>query len=184
LAAGYSQSTAETRAYGWVSNSQEVLYHKLHITAAIKAAPEQRSKRTEVAADRVLTEYAKLGFADIRKAVSWGSTPVIVPRVEGDGRPPERIYPVELVASEDMDDATAAAVCEVSLTPQGVKIKMYDKKAALDSMAKHLGMFNDGASVAINPTLKVEVNAREEFINRILGIAARTRTSQGGCLVY
>ncbi len=122
----------------------------------------------------MLTEYAKLGFADIRRAVSLGSTPEIVPRADGDDRPPQRIYPVELVASEDMDDATAAAVSEVSLTPQGVKIKMHDKKAALDSMAKHLGMFVEKPEAPAGATLKIEASAREQFLDRINRIAART----------
>ena len=42
-----------------------------------------------------------------------------------------------------MDDDTAAAVSEVSLTAQGVKIKMADKLGALEKMGKHLGMFSD-----------------------------------------
>ena len=130
IRAGYSEKTAA--AVGCENLT------KPNISAAIEIAKAKRSERTEITQDMVLREFAKIGFADIRKAVAWGSAP------EPTGNPDDdRIYPVELIASEMMDDDTAAAISEVSLTAQGVKIKMYDKKGALDSIAKHLGMFTD-----------------------------------------
>jgi phage terminase small subunit len=63
-----------------------------------------------------------------------------------------------------MDDETAAAITEVSLTAQGVKIKMADKLAALEKLGKHLGMFAgsggdeaDAPSVTINLTTSAPV---------------------------
>ena len=128
IRAGYSKRTASETGYENLNKPQ--------ISDAISKAKLARSERTEITQDMVLREFAKIGFSDIRKAVAWGS----VPEFGDDG---ERVYPVQLMASESMDDDTAAAVSEVSLTAQGVKIKMYDKKSALDSIAKHLGMFTD-----------------------------------------
>ena len=141
--AGYSEKTATEAGY-------ENL-RKPHIAKAIEASKLERSKRTEITQDMVLQELAKIGFADIRKAVAWGSAPE--PSMNPDD---DRVYPVELIASEFMDADTAAAISEVSLTAQGVKIKMYDKKGALDSIGKHLGMFIDrvehtgGISLVVN----------------------------------
>lgn len=129
IRAGYSEGTAYSMGHENLS--------KPEIAEAIAKAQKARSERTEITQDMVLQELAKIGFADIRSAVNWGSIP------EMSGEDGQRAYPVEMIASEDMDDATAAAVSEVSLTPNGVKIKMYDKKAALDSIGKHLGMFVD-----------------------------------------
>jgi len=70
IRAGYSQKTAG-------SIGEENL-RKPEIAAAIQEAMEARSRRTEITADRVLQELAKIGFADIRKAVKWGAT-VMVP---------------------------------------------------------------------------------------------------------
>jgi phage terminase small subunit len=51
---------------------------------------------------------------------------------------------VQLVDSDRLDDETAAAVAEISQTAQGgLKIKLHDKKSALDSIGRHLGMFKD-----------------------------------------
>lgn len=43
------------------------------MASAISAAMSLRSKRTEITADKVLRELAKIGFADIRKAIKWQS---------------------------------------------------------------------------------------------------------------
>lgn len=103
-------------------------------------------EKFEVTKERILAEYAKIGFADIRKTVRWRGE-LITEEDNPDGGDVlviKNIYDnrVELISSEDIDDETAAAIAEVSQTPQGgLKIKFHDKKGALDSMSKTLGMF-------------------------------------------
>lgn len=133
IRAGYSEKTAQ--AIG-AENLTKPL-----VSEAVAAAMAERSQRTEITQDRVLNEYAKIGFADIRKAVRWGDVP---DDMDENGN---AVWPVELVPSLDMDDDTAAAISEVSLTAQGIRIKMNDKRGALDSMARHLGMFVDRVDV-------------------------------------
>ncbi|QDP65875.1 MAG: putative terminase small subunit [Prokaryotic dsDNA virus sp.] len=120
--AGYSEKTAYSMGHE--------LLKKPEIQAAIAEARAERSKRTEITQDKVIAELAKIGFADVRKAVAWGSTPVD----DGEGG---LVYPVELIPSSEIDDDTAAAITEVSLTAQGVKVKMADKRAALETLLKH-----------------------------------------------
>lgn len=94
-----------------------------------------------VTVERVLAEYAKLGFFDPRKLF------------HEDGKPKN-------IAS--LDDETAAALSGLDVqevyewnyeteTKEFVgyvkKYKLADKKGALDSMAKYLGMFSDGVSI-------------------------------------
>lgn len=128
IRSGYSEKTAHSIGHENLS--------KPDIQNAIIVAKEIRSKRTEITQDMVLQELAKIGFADIRDVVSWGSTPVD----DGEGG---LVYPVELINSNMVADNAAAAISEVSLTAQGIRVKMIDKKGALDSMGKHLGMFTD-----------------------------------------
>lgn len=171
IRAGYSPKTAGQQAFD--------LLKKPEIEEAIAEAKQRRSKRTEITQDMVLREYAKIGFADIRKAVAWGSEPLPTENPDDD-----RIYPVELIASEQMDDDTAAAVSEVSLTAQGVKIKMYDKKGALDSIGKHLGMFTDVVDHKSSDgtmTPKDGGSASERFFSKLARIAPRAgETSDTG----
>lgn len=128
IRAGYSEKTAYSAGQRLLKN--------VEVQDGVRKSQEARSKRTKITQDMVLNELAKIGFSDIRKAVAWGERPV----EEEDG---SLVYPVELVGSSEIDDDTAAAISEVSLTAQGVKIKMLDKKSALDSIGKHLGMFTD-----------------------------------------
>lgn len=141
--AGYSEKTANEQGSRLLANAK--------VAAAVAEAQAKRSKRTNLTQDMVVSELARLGFYDIRKAVRWGAAPVR-------GDEDELIYPVEMVASEDMDDDTAAAVSEVSLTAQGVKIKMADKRAALEALLKHLGGVTDQSDA---PALNINITTSQ-----------------------
>ncbi|UDL87756.1 terminase small subunit [Mesorhizobium sp. PAMC28654] len=129
---GYSAKTAAEQASRLLAN--------VRIAKAVAARQAAIAGTLGVTQERIVAELAKIAFADIRKAVSWGRSPIDATsenaRSNGLG-----IYPVELVPSDKIDDDTAAAVSEVSLTQTGIKVKMHDKKSALVDLGKHLGMF-------------------------------------------
>lgn len=136
IRAGYSVRTAEQQGPRLLGN--------VGVAEAIRAAQAERSSRTAITQDMVLRELAKIGFADIRKAVNWRANVTGMVQ-EDDGT--ERLAvtnEVQLIDSDKLDDATAAAVAEISQTTQGgLRIKFHDKKSALDSIGRHLGMFKD-----------------------------------------
>lgn len=152
IRAGYSEKTAKEQASRLLTN--------VNVQEEVQKAMESRSERTQVTADMVIGELAKIGFADIRNAVAWGATPG---QPESDDFEPNglNIYPVALIPSAKIDDDTAAAVSEISLTQTGVKIKMYDKKSALDSLGRHLGIFTDKTEV----THKGDIQSLMDAIN-------------------
>lgn len=125
LTAQYSATTARTKAYQWVSNSKQ----KPHVFNAIKEALKKRAERTEITQDRVLKEYAKLGFLDPRKFYDDDGNLIPVHKLPGE----------VAAALTGMDVSTLYE----DKVPVGElkKIKFADKKTALDSVAKHLGMF-------------------------------------------
>jgi phage terminase small subunit len=86
-----------------------------------------------------LEELAKIGFADIRKAVQWGKG-LAVPDETGEMRIANG---VAMIDSSELDDQTAAAIAEVAQTRDGIKIKFNDKRAALMDIGRHLGMFKE-----------------------------------------
>jgi phage terminase small subunit len=97
-----------------------------HVVAAIEAAIAARRLRTQLTADRVLQEYARIAFADIRRIADFGSGHLKV----RDGA--------------DLSDDDAAAIAQLVPAPggrRGVRVKLYDKKSALDALARHLGLF-------------------------------------------
>lgn len=112
--AGYAPSTNQT----------EVM-NRPPVAAAIEEGIAARRRRTLLTADRVLQEYARIAFADIRRIADFGSGHL---KVRDHG---------------EMSDDDAAAIAQVTPAPggKGVRVKLYDKKAALDAIARHLGLF-------------------------------------------
>jgi phage terminase small subunit len=94
---------------------------------AIRAAQAKQSARTEITADRVVKELARIAFVDTRQVFTWGPNGVT------------------LRDSSELTDDEAAVVSEVSetTTESGgtIKVKRFDKLKALELLGKHLGMF-------------------------------------------
>lgn len=147
IRAGYSPRTAEQLGYQ--------LLQKPSVAAAVAQAQAERAARTEITADRVLRELAKIGFSDVADVVSWGSREVAF-GYDSDGKQlpvaqldeavmvrHEQAPFVEAIASEDLPENVRSAVSEVALTKDGLRIKMHDKRAALQDIGRHLGMFKD-----------------------------------------
>jgi phage terminase small subunit len=174
IRSGYSAKTA-------YSQGQRLL-KDVEVAAAITKAQAKRAERTEITQDRVLQELAKIGFSDIRKAVKWGSRLVertadqILDAAEmleeqpgggalkrrragDDGSDAFYVTTVEMVDSDDLDDATVAAVSEVSQTKEGVKLKMHDKLGALTQIGRHLGMFTDKTEVDMKGSVTLNVSS-------------------------
>lgn len=146
IRAGYSAKTA-------YSIGQENL-NKPEIAEAIQKSMDERAERTEITADKVLKELAKIGFADIRRAVSWYSQANVaaIDDVEGEIEDGSLRFAVanqvELVSSDEIDDDTAAAIAEISMTDKGaLKVKFHDKRAALVDLGRHLKLFTDKVDV-------------------------------------
>jgi phage terminase small subunit len=120
IRAGYSPKTAEVQGSRLLSNAK--------VQRAIAMAKAERSKRTEVAADRALLEIARVGFSDLRRIFD-----------DRGG----------LKQPEEWDDDIAAAISSVKAVtrnrPDGqveyvYEIKLCDKVKALEQLSKHLGL--------------------------------------------
>lgn len=120
IRAGYSKRTATS-----IGNEN---LRKPHISKWIEEQRKAAAKRTELTQDRILQEYARIAFFDIRKVYNEANA---------------------LIDIQDMDDDTAAAVAatetleeynnEKVLTGFTKKVKLWDKVKALDSISKVLG---------------------------------------------
>lgn len=121
IRAGYSVKTAEAIGYENLRKPQ--------IAKAIEKAMGKRVERTEITADRVLQELAKIGFSDMRTFTKWSNRGVV------------------LIDSDTLTPDQAACVAEVSqtITESGgsIKFKLHDKVAALEKIGRHLGLFKD-----------------------------------------
>lgn len=166
--AGYSAKSATTRGYRLLQNPA--------VAAAVAKAQDKRTARTQVSADRVVTELAKVAFGDPRRLLSWGPGGVV------------------LRDSGELTEAEAALVSEVSETRTAAggtrKVKLHCKLAALNALGKHLGLFGNGRQSALaralaqnsgdhttdNGETEPADDPRERLARRITGIAARLGT--------
>ena len=117
IRAGYSQKNAEHIAYQQLQ--------KTTVSTAIQEALKARENRTQVTADRVVLELARIAFFDSRKLYE----------ANGDPKP--------ITA---LDDDTAAVLSQVDVSEQldGSRIRRYrvsDKIKALELLGKHLALF-------------------------------------------
>lgn len=140
IRAGYSQKNADRIG--------PELLGKTCVAAAIQKEMAKREKRTEITQDRVLEQYARLAFFDIRKLYN------------GDGS----LKPVH-----ELDDESATAIAGIESfekfdsdgVPEGVlkKIKLTDRRAALCDVARHLGMFIERVEHSGSIDLATAINA-------------------------
>ena len=139
IRAGYSVKTAVSKA------SQ--LLAIVNIQAAIAEACDKRIERTQVTADMGVTVLAKIGFSDMAYYSNWGK----------DG--------VSLVERDDLPEGATAAVAEVSehVTygkdggTRTIKFKLHDKRAALEALGKHLGMFIERKEIALKGEITFKI---------------------------
>lgn len=95
---------------------------------AVEAGMAARARRTEIDADRVVLELARIAFADPRDLMEWGP----------DG--------LELKESSSLTEEQAAGVAEVAEGSGGtLRLKKHDKVRALELLGKHLGLFRERA---------------------------------------
>jgi phage terminase small subunit len=123
---------AESSAAEILSNPEVQDYVKLRM--------KKREERTEVTQDRVLQEYAKLAFLDPRRFYDENGGLIPVPLLPADVAAALASMVVTTERSKDGDGQTLADVS---------KIKFIDKKGALDSVARHLGMFIDKSEIHV-----------------------------------
>jgi phage terminase small subunit len=122
------------------------------IAAAVSQELAAREEKARITGDRVLQEYGRMAFANMRDFADWGRNGVT------------------LREQSDLSEADAAAVAEIlpsDANGKGGKIKLYDKKAALDALARHLGLFDPRSQLGKEDRTAGGKDARKELRERI-----------------
>jgi len=121
------------------------------------AVPGEQAEQVSISPERVLQEYARIAFADLRRVAHWGPDGFV------------------LKDPEELTDADAAAISEiVAGASGGARVKLYDKKAALDALARHLGLFMPAMRRDTAASSKPAEDAREVLARRLARLAAGT----------
>lgn len=126
------------------------------IAAEIAKAKEAQAAQRRVTADRVLLEYARIAYADMRDFVDWGPAGMTL-------RPKDKIG--------DWEAGAIADVVPAGRDGKSGRIRLHDKKAALDALARHLGLFSPNASMGKEDQSEAAKQARIALRERLLRLA-------------
>lgn len=173
IAAGYSEKTANQQGPRLLVN--------VGIAAAIAEAQEERSERTEITQDMVLRELAVLGFSDMGDYIritddgsaffDWSALP------DGGTKAISEITQETYVEKGGTKDDPADRV-------KKTKFKLYDKRAALVDIGRHLGMFKDRLELGVSGDLadlmrEIDGRSRNDTALPLTGRAADTEANNG-----
>jgi phage terminase small subunit len=121
IRAGYAPHTARSQG--------KRLLTKVAVKEKISELRAERSERTQISADRVLEELARIAFHDPREVMSWGP----------DG--------MEFKDSEELPEGAANVIAGLyeTKTTYGTsrRIRFVDRLRALYLLGLHLGMFSN-----------------------------------------
>ena len=120
IRAGYSKKTAK------VIGSENLT--KPDIAARIEKRRAAQIKRTEITADRVLLELARIAF------VNGSAFATITARGK-----------VKFTPTDELTNDQRAVIASVKNGKFGTEIKTNDKVRALELLGKHLGLFDSGS---------------------------------------
>ena len=117
-----------------------------------------------ITTDKVLQEYARIAFANLRHVVDWD-----------DGK--MKFKPSEKISEDDV--AAIAEIVESAKDNKPYRVKLYDKRAALDAIARYLGMNLTPEPADDEPTANRE-DPREALIRELDRLAAKAAEGSGG----
>ncbi len=134
------------------TNSSRMLT-KANIQKYIQNEIQEIQNNNKVTKQKVIDELAKIAFSDIRKFYNDSGA---------------------LKKIKDLDDDTAGAISSIETFEEyegkgedrehigdTKKIKLFDKKGALELLGKHLGIFKDKVQIESNEPFEVNINVRK-----------------------
>lgn len=146
LFAGLSQREAYKQAFNCENMKDETidvkaseLANKDKIRVRLDELKNELKSRNMITAERVMAEYAKLAFFDPRKLFNADGTPKNITELDDDT--------AAALAGLDVQDVYEGYGEDRRFIGYTKKYKLSDKRAALDSIAKCLGMFKENVNV-------------------------------------
>ena len=140
IKAGYSVDTAKQIGCENLS--------KPYLQAKIQDLMDMRAERVDITADRVLVELSKIAFADVRKIFADNGA-LLKPSMMDDETSAaiQSIEVVTRIGTEDKDGNKEVEYIN--------KIKLVDKKAALECLGKNLKLFTDKVDTTVSGSMTV-----------------------------
>ncbi len=151
--------------YAALGNAAEVnaarLLRNAQVAAEIERRKKHRAERAEIRAEAVLQRLWAIATADPREIINVVTDPCPECWVDGEkhhapngacprcwGRGSSRVFISDL---KKLSDPALALLARVKQTRHGVEVELHDQMAALEKVARHLGMFNDKLTLKGEP---------------------------------
>lgn len=128
IAAGYSEKTARAAA--------SRLLTKHNVQGLVEKLTTERAKRLEITADRVLSELAKMAFANMHDYVSVqdGDAYVDLSKLTRD-----QAAAIQEITVEEYTEGRGEEKRDIKRT----RFKLADKRGSLELLGKHLKLFTE-----------------------------------------
>ena len=144
--AGYRRNKKHAYILRWTPEVAERI-EEIQTTAAAKVG---------VTVERIITELAKIAFANAGDYFQWGPGGVAI------------------VPSETLTADQRSVIAEVSETKSetggSIKLKLSDKQAALEKLGRHLGMFKEKVEVSGHLDL---TGTKDALDRKLAGLASK-----------
>lgn len=136
IRAGYSPNTAEQQA--------SRLLRIVKVQDEIAKEMAERSKRTGINQDRVLTEIAKMAFVNIDDVIDLDTA--------------------QVKQTATKNDLACIQSIKIKPTEFGTEreVRLCDKKSNLELLGKHLGMFKDKVELDADMELNINIDYGDE----------------------
>lgn len=147
IRAGYSEKTAKQVGSRLLTN--------VDVQSEVGRLIDERNKRTEVTADRVINQLAKIAFMDMKDFVDWGTEER---KIFIDGE--VETIPVDYVRMRERDRIDGTLIQSIKMGKHGTIVEFPDRMKALEALAKHTGVYDD------RPNVNVDVNGFVEALKQ------------------
>lgn len=172
---------AERAGYKHPNTQGPRLLVNVGVAAAIQERRTRLRNKLEVTQERVLQELARIAFADVRDLFTWDEERAC--HVPSANLTDDQAAAVSAIEAETIRTTNLDGSVDVKIK---LKLRTYDKKGALDSLAKHLGMFierhehtgRDGGPIETKELSDSELLDRAKHLSNRM--AAYTGTNDNG----
>ena len=113
-------------------------------------------EKTKITTERVLAEYAKIAFSNLTDIIDYASGTISIENFKN--LTPEQKHSIKKIKFVTVDKIINGKHNEV----EKVEIELHDKAKGLDSLARHLGMFDSKAGVEKSASLVYNITLAGE----------------------
>lgn len=164
------QALSPAASFNTAKRNGHDLFHRPAVQAALAKAIGKATEKLEISAERVLQEFARIAFSDIQDVVhiDENGVPVIdLTKAKTSGK-------TAVIAEITQDEYTEGRGDDARAVKR-TKVKFHDKLAALNALAKNLGLLKE--QIELTGDLNVRQMTDEQLQARLAQLLRKGRAA-------